>query len=120
MRTTPEKFRPLSHFGARHPNAETGVLALREPARVVPHRGGLAGRRPPRNGGLLLEVRPGEELPAGFCVNLHCILVPTALDDESATALEYASTLALGFGSELAPAARVGGSRLCESVARRS
>jgi nucleotide-binding universal stress UspA family protein len=103
MRTTPEKFRTLlSHFGARRPNAQTGVLALREPARVVPHRGSLAERRPPADAGRLVKVQSGEELPAGFCVNLHRILVPTALDDASTTALEYASSLALAFGSELA------------------
>ena len=58
--------------------------------------------RPPGSGESLVEVCPGEELPAGFCINLRRILVPTALDDPSATALAYASTLALDFGSELA------------------
>lgn len=79
---------------------EAGVPALREPARVVPHRGGLAGKQP-ESGGSLVEVNSDEELPAGFCVNLRRILVPTALDGASATALRYASTLALGL-SELA------------------
>jgi nucleotide-binding universal stress UspA family protein len=102
MRTTPKTFRPLSHFGARHPNAQTGVSAVREPARVVPRRGGLAGRQPPGNGGALVEVRPGEALPTGFCVNPHRILVPSALDYPSAIALACASALALRFGSELA------------------
>lgn len=102
MRTTSEKFRPLSHFGARHPNVETGVPGLQEPARVVPHRGGPAGRRAPGTGGWLVEVNSDEELPAGFCTNLRRILVPTALDGASTTALQYASAVALGLGSELA------------------
>ena len=68
--------------------------------RTTPEK--LRPRRPPANGGALVEVRPGEALPPGLCVNLHRILVPTALDDSSATALAYASALALGFGSELA------------------
>ena len=102
MMTTPEKFWPLNPSSARHVIAETGVLTLGEPARVIPHRGNPSGRRTPESGGFLVEVHPGEELPAGFCTKLGRILVPTALDDPSATALEYASALALGFGSELA------------------
>ena len=61
----------------------------------------LAGIRPKRTA-WLVEVLPDEELPADFCVSLRRILVPTALDEDSAVALDYASALARRFGSELA------------------
>ena len=56
----------------------------------------------PKKSAWLVEVRPDEELPADFCVGLRRILVPTSLDKASAVALDYASTLARRFGSELA------------------
>jgi nucleotide-binding universal stress UspA family protein len=55
----------------------------------------------PKKGAWLVEVRPDEELPEDFCVSLHRILVPTALDEDSAVALDYALALARRFGSEL-------------------
>ena len=56
---------------------------------------------PVQEGGLLVGVRPHEDLSGRIRIHPIRILVPIGLESASATALGYASGLALKFGSEL-------------------
>jgi nucleotide-binding universal stress UspA family protein len=100
MNTTTTRFPPLGQRWVRDPNEGSGISGRREPAQVE-HLKNPQGMRP-KKGAWLLEVRSDEGLPAGFCVSLRRILVPTALDKAWAVALDCASALARRFGSELA------------------
>jgi len=82
------------------PDAGSGISGRRESAQAQ-DLNGLQGIRP-KKGPWLVEVRPDEELPPDFCVRPRRILAPTALDETSAVAVDYASALAWRFGSELA------------------
>ena len=94
MKTMPERFTPLGQPWVQDPNAGTGILTLQKPARAW-RLGGLTTARP-RQDGLLIDLAPDEQLPAGFCTDLRRILVPIALDDASAAALNrIACTVAL-------------------------
>ena len=81
-------------------NSQPEASSSRPVPAQVQRLNSLTGMRPKKTA-WLVEVRPDEELPADFCVSLRRILVPTALDEDSAVALDYASALARRFGSEI-------------------
>jgi hypothetical protein len=101
MKATANLCTPCGQHWVRDANAGSGMASgRREPARVQQQKGLQEVRSNKRR--WLVEVRPEEELPSCLSLNLHRIFVPTALDEASVVAVEYALCLALGFDSELA------------------
>jgi nucleotide-binding universal stress UspA family protein len=100
MKTTAANFPSLGQRRVRDPYPDCERSGRREPTQTGPSNS-LEETRP-ENETWLVEVRPDEELPVGFCVSPLRVLVPTALDEASAVALDYASALAGRFGSEIA------------------